>query len=154
MESNNDYRQLCKVPRSNCWHAAKHIFALVFFPYSGHFYVTVDNAKFVSFSKLCRRWRCTQCTKNVIEFFVCTFSSVAAPRCCAVVVVVFGSRQRKSGTQRHWKYYSSVWHFVFVRGFSLWRERVQFLGNLFGEATFNQDEFGPVDAFNNFRCIT
>lgn len=26
MESNNDYRQLCKMPRSKYWHAAKHIF--------------------------------------------------------------------------------------------------------------------------------
>lgn len=47
-------------------------------------------------------------------------------RSLLLLIFSFGSRQRKSGTQRHWKYYFGVRHFVFEREFSLWHERIQF----------------------------
>lgn len=63
MESNNDYRQLCKVPRSNYWHAAKHIFTLILFLFFllllsifWPLLCSCGHRKFVSFMKLCRHW--------------------------------------------------------------------------------------------------
>lgn len=84
-ESNNDYRQLCKVPRSSDWHAAKHISTLIFlsssffssssfFFFSGHFYVPVDIEN-LWVSRNYADAGVSEHTKNVIEFgvFMCSF---------------------------------------------------------------------------------
>lgn len=98
MESNNDYRQLCKVPRSNYWHAAKHISTLIlfFFPvfflfffYRWPLLCSCGHRKFVSFTKLCRHWRSRAYEKCDWILFSCVFFSHHLFRRSH-----FGSRQR------------------------------------------------------------
>lgn len=75
MESNNDYRQLCKMPRSNDWHAAKHISTRFTFLLA-HFFTTFSfcRALFRFWPLLCSCGRRKNCephkTMQTLGFWI------------------------------------------------------------------------------------